>query len=224
MTEVAIGTIEFDPTKVAKGGFAGILEFQGKLVSHTRIPNKFGAMRTKWGTEIEEVSPDQIQVEYEDVVILRMEEGEEEPDLRDGKFNILLNYAKPGHDKSNALSQWNKGYADTCKAVHDKLPNQTEGETVRMLKQIVTMKIRDRRAGTEEEVEALRWTFAPVGDISQDLEARLKDKITGQVKSAALRNIVNDTALRDNAEYRDAVASGAPIAGMELVDGIYVEV
>ena len=88
------------------------------------------------------------------------------------------------------------------------------------------------RLVSEEEEDALDFKspslaggadFVPVGDISADLDSRLREKINGKVKSAALRAIVNDPGLRDVPAYRDAVASGDPIAGMEMVDSIYIE-
>jgi hypothetical protein len=205
------GAIEFDPEKASKGGLQGIIEFQGVLVKHERISNKFG-----------ETAPDQIQVSYEDVVITQMEEGEEEPELKDGKFNILINYAKPGQVKSNNLSQWNKGYADTCKAVHGKLPNEMEGQAVTMRKQVVQMKLRDKDSKEDKIVEAKRWTFVGASSATpESLDERAAKLIEGKNKGAALRAVAQDAQLKRDAKYREAVTGGQPIVGLTLVDGIY---
>jgi hypothetical protein len=222
--QTAGGAIEFDPEKASKGGLQGIIEFQGDLVSHERIANKFGETRKKFGTEIQEASPDQIEVKYEDVVITEMEEGEEEPDLKEGKYNILINYAKPGQPKANALSQWNKGYADTCKAVHKCLPSEMEGKRVTMRKMEVSMKLRDSQTKEEKEVKAKRWCFVTGSAISPaSLDDKAKKEIEGKNKGAALRSLAQNAQLRKETKYKEAVTAGNPIVGLVLNDaGVYV--
>ena len=215
--------IEFDPTKTSKGGFASILEIRGVLVSHERITNKFGETRKKYGTDIDEVAPDQIQVSYEEVEILRMEEGEEEPDLEDGKFSILINYAKPGQEKAHRLSQWNFGYTDSCKEVYNTFPSELVGQVVQMAKVELTMKMKDRETKEDREITMSRWCFVPVSDVSVDLDGLCRTKIEGKNKSAALRELQLDNKLRRVTAYRDAVAAGNPLVGLELVEGLYVE-
>jgi hypothetical protein len=213
--------IEYDPEKASKGGLQAILEFQGRLVSHERIANKFGETRKKFGTEIQEPAPDQIEVKYEDVVVLRVEEGEEEPTLTDNKFNILLNYAKPGQAKSNGLSQWNKGYTDTCKKVYNKLPNELEGEIVQMSKLPVEMTITKDKKEVKIDPPPMRWCFVPMGDITVNLDAKLVTAIEGKNVSAALRAVMQENSLK---KFKTEVQAGAPLAGMQVVDGVYKKV
>ena len=222
--ETSGGGIEFDPTKASKGGLQSIIEFQGVIVKHERIPNKFGETRKKYGTDIDEPAPDQIQVSYEDVEITEMEEGEEEPELKDGKFSILINYAKPGHPKPHNLSQWAKGYADTCVAVHGKLPNEMEGQVVTMRRKDVEMKIRNRDTGEDEIVTARRWCFVGESSVTPEtLEERARKLIEGKNRAAALRAVAQDNQLRKDATYKDAINEGKSVAGLTLVEGVYVD-
>lgn len=213
--------IEFDPTKAAKGGLAGIEGFRGILVSHARIPNKFGETRKKFGTEIDEVAPDQIEVSYEDVEITKMAEGEDEPELTDSKYTILINYAKPGAPKSNAQSQWNYGYTDSCQKVHGKLPNEMVGEFVQMVKANLPMKIRSKENKEGEEITVKRWTFVPVGDAKTEASEKATAVLLGLNKGAALRAIATNPTLWRDPDLKVAVLAGKPIAGLVLKDGVY---
>lgn len=219
---LAMPNIEFDPEKAAKGGLSAVIDVQGTLVKHTRIANKFGATRKKFGTEDEEAAPDQIQVDLEDVVIIEMEEGAEEPELENGEFTILINYAKPGQPKSNALSQWNSGYADSCKKVWGKLPNEMEGQTVRLRKGPRQLVMKDRKTNEEKIIDTTRWQFVALDAEGPNVEEKAKALIMGKKQSVALRAVMTDPLLRSKPEYKEAVTAGAPLLGLELVEGIYV--
>ena len=225
---MGVGNIEFDPTKVSKGGLQGILEFRGLLLGHERITNKFGATRKKFGSEtaenpegVVETAPDQIEVSYEDVEILCMEEGVEEPELTDGKFTILINFAKPGQDKAHNVSQWNKGYTDTCKEVHGKFASEMEGEIVQMAKLAVPITLRDRQTKEDKTVETMRWCFVPVKDAVVDATTKVNAKLLGLNKSAAIREINLDNTLKRDPKIKSAVLAGEPVGNLVLIEGVY---
>ncbi len=106
----------FDPKEASKGGFSAIEKFRGKLVKIDRVPSKF---------KNDDGSPakDQAEVDYEDVTILRVAEGETEPELEEGKYRYWMPFAVPGK-KAHANSFWTKGFLESCKKAYGTTPDR----------------------------------------------------------------------------------------------------
>lgn len=223
--------IAYSTKEASKGGFQAIKKFEATLVEHERIKNKFagedGMLTDDAGNK--RVAPDQIEARYEDVVILEMEEGEPEVELKDNKFTVLYSYAKPEKQNAHQNTFWMKGYVASAEAL-GKTPKEFEGTRVVMEQQEVLLFTRkDKDTGEKTEVLSTNFVFVnpSEGGTSENVADRVKKLVVGKNKTAALRAIMQDNLVKRHPEYRTAVTNGTVgelIEGIELVDDIFVDV
>ena len=108
-------------SEAVKGGFRAIERFEGLLLDVNREPGKF--------EDDSGVIKDQAKVEYEDVTILKIFPGEDEPTLEDNKFVFWITYAKPEKEKPHVNSFFAKAFQKSaeilCKERGDATPGLT---------------------------------------------------------------------------------------------------
>lgn len=206
--------IAFSSKEATAGGFQAIKRFEGDLLEHKKIANKFAK------PEDTAPAPDQIEVYFGDVVILEMEEGEPEPELKDKKFSILFNYALPGR-KPHKNSKWIAGYVKSAEETFKKTPKELEGERVVMeQRDTFLFKQKNKETGAEEPITVPCWVFAPT-EAAGDPTERIRKIIEGKNKAAAYRAVMVNDYTKRLPEVTAAVQNGEPVAGLELRDGTY---
>lgn len=225
----------FHKDEATKGGFQAILKVEGILTSITREPSVFEA--SDYGEPA-----DQAVVKLDDTVILEMEAGEPEPDLKDGGFTYRCSYAKPGKEKPNVNSFFVKGILTSADKVAEA--RGVKGGTFRdLLDTRVTMerqevylfrtrkdeaKNKAKEDLTDDDYEEVRkkglvFVEDDGGTSGVDLDAAATKLIVGNKKHVALSNLLRDGTFKRKTEYIDAVKSGAicDMLNLEVVDGVY---
>lgn len=206
--------IAFSSKEATKGGFQAIKKFEGNLIEHKKIANKFAK------PEDTKPAPEQIEVYFEDVVILEMADGEPEVELKDNKFSLLFNYALPGR-KPHKNSKWIAGYVKSAEEAFKKSPKELEGERLIMeQRDTFLFKSKDKDTGVEEDIIVPCFVFTS-GDGGVDPEERVKGIILGKNKAAAYRAVMLDNYTKRLPEITSKVQNGEPVAGLEMKDGTY---
>lgn len=210
-------------TEASKGGFSGIIAVEGTLQPIIRVPSRFTENRFKPG----EPNADQAQIELTDAVICEMEEGEAEPELKDGKFTTWQGYAPPSKPKPNPSTFFVKGFMKSAEALDAKrrgvkeedgmMPN-LYGTRVRLQKKEVFL-FKQPKPGQEgvakedlEYDEKSKTDFVVVecgGDDSspEDQDEYLRGKLNGLVKSAAKRAMLMDSKIKSRKDYKELVVA-----------------
>jgi len=215
--------------QAAKGGFRGIKKVRGLVVDIDRVPPPEGWETTK----------EQIQVRLEEAVVLEMFEGEEEFELRDGKFSFLYPYAE-----GDAHPSANGPYMRCLVASAEKLgkkPTDFIGQVVTFAKMptklFSTRPNKDAKGNVIEKGEDGKFPlfdvitedfFSIVADEGADNEntrTYAREAMMGLGKKAALRKLLTDTRLKQLPGLKDKLADGTLAAYLELqvIDGKFAE-
>lgn len=203
----------FKSSEASKGAFQGIKMLRGLLVDIDRVAGKvFEGQEGK-------TPKDQAQIKLEDVAILEMEEGEEEPELKEGKFTIWMPYAQPGK-KPHKNSLWIKGFVASAEKL-GKTPIEFKGEYITLAREPIHLFTNE--AG--ESVDYDCWVFAEdeASAGSGDILGHVQKLIIGNNKSTAMRNLLTNARAKQYPEYRQAITNGTheEELGVVLVDGKY---
>lgn len=203
------------PDEASKGGIQAIVTFEGDLNTYERVDNIFGPedMNGK-------PASDMIHMGFDDVVIIEMEPGEDEPELTDDHLDIHVNYAKPGKENAHKNSFWVKGVVQST-ADMGTTPSKLVGSRVRMTKKTVVL---FKRGSDEdaEEITGTNYVFCPSDGAGLDPDDVAREKLAGLNKAAALRVVAQNNVLKRDSKYKEAVMAGAPVAGMSLnEEGLY---
>lgn len=224
---MTIGTIIDRPEEASRGSFQAIKKLEGLFVDRTRVEGKFEDEKGR--------KRDQIKVDLEDVVILEMFEGEDEPDLEDGKFSFYLNYALAGKDKAHANTFYVKGFLTSAVALA-KARGIENGSIPELLNTRVVMeylpavplfkiKRKNEEGEPEEEVVTGRgWVFSASGaDEGIDIEEHIKSLVINANKSNALRLLMGDNRVKRDPQWKQALNDGtlADKLGITFVDGVF---
>lgn len=214
--------------EASKGGYQGIKKVRGILTSLTRVPSKF--------TEGEFGKPkDQIEVALEDAAILEMLKGEDEMELKEGKYTFWVPYAEP-QKTPNQNSIYMKVWIASAEAM-GKTPTQMIGEYVTLERKKVDLFKTDRDEakkplGTDEEGNKIyRYIstnkhFCFVTEESADAPdtvAYIKELVVGKNKTAALRALVMDGRAKQFPEYKESLSNDTlgELLGVKEVDGVF---
>ena len=226
------------------GGFQGIVKVRGLLtgIDVQDAPEE-------WENREKQV----VRVDMEDTVVLEMFGDEEPMELKDGKFNFLISYAKAG-EKPHKNGIYNKCWLESAKAL-GKVPSQFIGEYVTLEKQIktlfdtyveeddvegnmqVVLDENDQPVVKKDRVkvhvlaatkEGLPNHFCFVADETADAEnvvGYIGNLVTGLNQKAALRKLLVDQKAKQFPEYKDMLNAGtlAEYLGLYVVDGIFVQ-
>ena len=213
-----------------KGGFQGIKKAKGLFVSIDKVPPLFTGT-SDWGTEPKE----QIKFILEDAAILEMFPGEEEFELKDGKFIGYVSYAEEGK-KPHANSAYIKCWVASAEKLGKK-PSQFVGTVVTLEKLPVVLFKKtilddekqpilgeDGKKTYEEVVTTSTWCFVTNETVdSEDVKEHVKKLLDGVKESGVLRKLLVDTKAKQFPELRDKHKAGtlAEYLGMTVVDGKY---
>lgn len=220
----------FRSDEASKGGFQAIKKVTGILVSVKRMPSKFEETTDDEGRT--RTPKDQAEVALEDALILEMDEGEPEPELKDGKFTYWMNYALPGKEKPHQNTFFVRGFLKSAEKLAQErgIPGGTYKDlfnTVVVLErqEIVLFKRKIEGSDDKEEITQANLVFASDDDASEGIAIveHIKGLVLGLNKQAALRNLLMDNRAKRYPEYKDALANDtlAEMLGLEVIDGIF---
>lgn len=190
--------IILDPNEASKGAFQAIKKVRGVLAEMKRVPSPFESDFS--GGE----PSDRIQITLEDAEILEMDEGEPEPELRDGQFTFSLTYAKPGKPKAHQNTFYVKGFLTTGKAL-GIFPDY-KGKLVTLERQVVELfKQRDRDTKELVDITQESFVFVEDGGEALDMSAYVIEKLTDKAPHNALRTALMDNKIKYNEDVVAAV-------------------
>ena len=208
--------------EASRGGFAGILAVRGLQVDLKKIPPPEGWETTKY----------QMQLTLEDATILKMREGEEEFELKEGKFTCMWSYANEGK-VAHANGVWVRTAVASAEAMGKK-PSEFTGQYV-TLEKIPTLlfkqhvfeddgtgkkrvKLDENGDKVYEEIIVDNY-FCYMPDETADSE-NIKDYIrgiiTGLNQKAALRKLLVDSRAKQFPEFKEALNNGTLADMLEL--------
>ncbi len=198
-------------SEAAKSAFASILEVEGVLQSIEEIANKFGVVDDNG-----KARPNQAEIKLADAVILQMEEGVEEPDLKDGVYTFWLNYAAPG-GKPGKRSFFTKGFMASAEKLdatrrgvkeEEGLWENLVGTRIRLVKEEVFLFTLKAKPGSDEKDEdktSFNFVVKECGDAAEGGIAEYLTKlIDGKTSGNVVRILATDGRAKRHPEYKDA--------------------
>lgn len=222
------GEIIGKSTEATKGGFQAILKIEGVLQPTKRVKSRF---ETGFGGK---PAPDQAEIVLEEAVILKMEEGEPEPELKDDKFTTWMTYAQPGKVKPNVNTFFVKHFMKSGEELDAKRRGvePKDGQLGNLHYTRVVLERQNRflfkrpkEGGAEGEYdETWKVDFVFVDDTagdSVDIKEHIKKLVLGKTAPAAKRDLIMDSRAKQHSEYRTALDDGtlAELLGLEVRDG-----
>lgn len=201
--------------EATKGGFQAILKIRGLFELPTRVPSKFTNSDGSPGN-------DQIEVTLKDPVILEMEEGEAEPELKDGKFTWWMGYAKPGAKAAHKNTFYIRGFLTSIENAKETLPGLV-GRYTTWERKDVDLGFKNKE-GNPVSGRNFVYCAEQTAD-SPDIVAHIKTLVVGLNEAAVMRNLVMDARSKQFPEYKDALNAGtlAEKLGLKFVDGVFTE-
>jgi len=202
-------------SQAAKSAFSSIDEIEGILQAPTRIKNKFGEFDDNG-----KVRPDQAEIKLTDALILKMEEGVEEPELKDGVFTTWINYAPPGKDPSGR-SFFVKGFLKSGEALDAKRRSvdikegdiaNVYGTRVRLVKATIELFTPKPKPGSDEVpevVSATNFIVDELGGSAEDIGDHILKLVDGKNIPMATKALMMDARAKRNTQYKDAISNGS---------------
>lgn len=230
-----MGKLTQRTSDAAKGGFSAIESVRGFVVSIEPVPPPDG-----WNTEYM-----QAELKMKDAAILKMAEGADEFDLKEGTFtcmwNLGLKQEEFDADKNSPnWAPWIKGAVASAEAL-GKTPGDFVG-TVATLerKPVILFSSRPNKDDDGNPIEKGKDGKYPKKDVTQDVFCFVTDegmdsdefqdyvrgKISGLTEKAARRKLITDDRLKQFKDLKDKLAAGtlAEFLGMAVKDGKFVVV
>lgn len=218
-------------SEASRGGFQGIKKIRGLLIELKKVPPSFTDVPEWAGKNWE--PREQIEFTLEDAVILEMFPGEEDFELKDGKFVGWVSYAAEGKTP-HANSSYMKCWVASAEKMGKK-PSDFIGQYV-TLEKIPTVLFKqpelgeDKKPLLDDEGKKIYKeivtdkTFCFVADEtadSENIKAYIVELIDGLNQKAALRKLLVDTRAKQFPEFKEALNSGtlADMLEMVVVDG-----
>jgi hypothetical protein len=214
--------------EATKGGFQAIKKVEGMLVAPKRVASKFTENRFNKDKE----PNDQAEVVLEDAVILEMDEGEPEPDLRDNKFTFWMNYAAKGKEKPMVNTFFVKGFMKSGELLDAKLRgvkpedgmiSNLYGTRVTIERKTIPLFKKPKADNPEEkeEVNGTGYVFVLEEGGGENLNDHIKKLVVGMSTSAAKRNLALDGQAKRHPEFKEALDAGTlgGMIGVTLTNG-----
>lgn len=206
-------------TEATASGMKAIQKFEGTFSKADRVAGNYG--------------DDQVQLEFEDVVILEMSGNEPAPDLAEDKLTWWMSYAAPNQSPKKTKFVV-KGLMKSAEAlwesrgVKDKGWLDLIGERVVMEQQEVELfKKKNPDTGELEPVCQTNLVFALDGAANdEDLDAYVIENVVGKTPQAAKRFVLVDPKVKYTTKYRDAFSAGTfeELIGVALDEkGLYIK-
>lgn len=216
----------------SRGGIAGIRKFRGIFMGAKRKASRFEENRFRPDRDPD----DDLECTFTEVVILRMEEGEEEPELKDSTLRIRYTYAPAGKFRPSPNKVVSQGFAKSAEALWEAKGQQVKDEKGKPTKgwkdlvgELCTMDWRDdikcgkikEKEGETRELVGKGFVFVE-NDASEgvvDIKQAVREAVIGLNKPAAKRALLRHNKIRDFPEYKEALDNGtlAEMVGLELV-------
>lgn len=214
--------------EASKGQWNSIEKVRGLLVSVERVPPSENAS-TDYGPP-----KDQAEIVLEDAIILQMAEGEIEPELRDDRFVVKMNYAAKGKEKSHVNSFFTKGFCASAEEVCKEMGN-AKGGWQDLVGSVVTLESQtlvlfQKKSKDEdgedvfEDITGTNYVFvADDGDGGAGLDDHLRNLLVGKTPTAVTRALLMDARARRVPDIKTELKSGALAErlGLEVVDGVF---
>ena len=202
------------------GSWRSVLKFSGTLVG---VKNIGVPPKSQFEKEMLELS-------FENATILQMREGEDAPELKDGKYTVRVGYAKKGH-KPHKNSFYIQHFIDSAEKLCNAR-NIPEGGLAELINTDIVMEYKDnveisKHGGGDTGDDPLTssgWVFALDGAGKQEpIEEAVKREILGKNKAQALRAIVSNFRTNADPQWRQALNDGtiAEKLGVKLVEGVF---
>uniref|UniRef100_A0A6M3JMQ8 Uncharacterized protein n=1 Tax=viral metagenome TaxID=1070528 RepID=A0A6M3JMQ8_9ZZZZ len=217
MTEENDGIIGLSK-EATESGFKAILKVTGVL---TPLKRKESTFKNDDGSP----SKDQVELVLEDAIVLQMANNLPIPELKDDRFMDWMPYAKRGEQPSKQ-SAFVRGFvksAEKLQEAHGKPEcgwREYVGEVVTLERLPISWTF-NKGKDNEEKKEVLSWHFVDNGDSTLGLDEAVAKLIEGKSPQMAARDIMMDARTKNQQDIRNAVRSGQPIAGLEVIDGKY---
>jgi hypothetical protein len=198
--------------EASRGGFQGIKTIRG-LVKNIR-KDKPPAMWEDQKTEL-------IYVDLEDAAVLEMFPGEDDFELKEGKYTFSYKYAKPGKSPTSGTPYMKCLVASAEK--QGKKPSEFIGQVVTFSKiPVLLFKMKNKETGAIEEVKTENYFsfVADEGADSTNVKEHIINLILGKNIKAAQRELLVDTRAKQFPEYKDALKAGtlADKLGLVIID------
>ena len=209
----------------SRGGFQGIKKIRGVLSEIKKVPPRF--------TDSDYGAPkEQIEFTLEDAEILEMFPGEDEFELKDGKYTGWITYAEVGKSPS-ANSAYIKCWVASAEKLGKK-PTDFIGQVV-VLDKVDTLLFKKPKFGDDKKpildaegkkvMEEIRTNrvFGFAGEESAgstDNKTYVTNALVGLNQKAALRKLLTDPKTKQFPEYKAKLADGtlAEYLGLTIVD------
>lgn len=216
-------------SEATSGGFRAVLVVEGNFVEAKRIPSDF----TK---DDGSSANDQARVTLEEAVILKVKEGETEPELRDDKFTVYYGYAPQGRAQPHKNTFFVRGFQLSAEELWAKRGEKSKGwkdllgSRVTMEQKSVMLFKRPPKGDEEAEedgkvhVYSENFVFVEGDAVSVgDLDEHVRNKVVGLNEQAALRALLLDNRVKRHTKYKEALDNGtlAEMLGLDLVDGVF---
>ena len=221
--------------EASRGGYAGIQKIRGLLTDLEKVEPENEMVTLDDGTTFK--AKDQIKVTLDNAAILRMAEGEEEPEIKDGRHTVYVPYAEKGKTP-HVNSAYMRCWVASAEALGKK-PSEFKGEYVTLEKKLVVL-FKMPKKGEDgkpiigedgkkvlEEITTDRYFcfVADEGGDSSSIVDYVKGKVIGLSASAAVRELTLDGRVKQYPEYKEAAKNGtlADMLGLAIVDSKYAE-
>ncbi len=229
MTEGIIGSSK----EATKGGFQAIKKVEGVLQPIKRVPSVFKESRFHKDKE----PNDQAEIKLTEALILEMEEGEPEPDLKDDTFTTWINYAAKGKEKPNVNTFFIKGFMKSGEILEAKLRgvkpedgilSNLYGTRVTLERKSIPLfkKPKEDNPEEKEDVMGTGYVFVDEEGGGESLIEHIKKLVLGMTPASAKRNLALDGQAKRHPEYKEALDAGTldNLLGVKLVEGKFEEV
>ena len=219
--------------EASKGGYQGIQKIRGLLTDMEKVEPENEMVTLDDGTTFK--AKDQIKVTLDNAAILRMAEGEEEPEIKEGRHTIYVPYAEKGKIP-HANSAYMRCWVASAEAL-GKRPSEFKGEYVTLEKKEVVLfkmptKGEDGKPIIGEDGKKVMETIttekyfcfvADEGGDSSSIVDYVRGKVVGMTPSAAVRELALDSRSKQFPEYKEAAKLNtlAEKLGLVMEDGKY---
>ena len=221
-------------SEATKGGFKAVKRVEGTLLPIKRVPSRFTEEDSKFGVK------DQAEIVLEDALIVEMEPGEPEPELKDDRFVTWMTYAAPGKEKPNVNTFFVKHFMTSGEKLDAK--RRGVGEKDGILSNVYGTRVvlerqnlflfKKRKEGSDPDNPEYEEFFQDNYVIVEceegggaDVAGQVKAQVLGNTLPTAKRNLLTSGLGRRFPEYKTALDNGtlAELLGLVVADGKFAE-
>lgn len=223
----------------SKGGFQGIKKIKGLLLSISDEPIDPPESWTSYGNgPVKQL----VEVKLEDATVLEMFNGEDEFQLKEGKFNFYVPYAEKGkipNEKSIYMKCW-VASATECGGkpssfigtyvTFEKQPRklfdapEIDPDTKKPKLGPDGKKLMKEVLAVDRSGQANHFCFVKEESSSDSgIKTYVRDALVGLNPQAALRKLITDQKIKAFPDFKKAYNEGtlASDLGLVMVDGLY---